>query len=89
MTTQRWLTHLRDNPLPWLLSLDTPPVRHLALRWLLDTPADEAEVVAARRAAMSAEPIISIRLGRFEAHGAASKWVTLHACRMLKMDTDD
>jgi hypothetical protein len=35
-------------------------VRHLALRWLLDRPADDAEVAAARAAAMQAEPIATI-----------------------------
>jgi hypothetical protein len=76
-TTGGWLKHLRDNPLPWLLSTDNPDVRHLALRWLLDAPADDRDVVAAQRAAMSAEPIASILAamhmqGYWEKPGAAS-----------------
>jgi hypothetical protein len=59
-TPRGWLQHLCDNPLPWLLSADNPGVRHLALRWLLGAPADDRDVVAAQRAAMSAEPIASI-----------------------------
>jgi hypothetical protein len=44
----------------WLLDPETPAVRHLALRRLLDRPADDPDVVAAGRAAMDAEPIASI-----------------------------
>lgn len=48
------------NALDWLLEPDTPAVRHAALRELLDLPADDPEVVAARRAAMAAPPIAAI-----------------------------
>jgi hypothetical protein len=51
---------LNDDPLPWLLSEDDPPVRHLALRWLVDCSPDDASVMAAQRTAMSAQPIASI-----------------------------
>jgi len=135
-----WLKQLNDDPLPWLLSDDKPAVRHLALRWLLDPSPREPSVLAARRAAMSAQPIASIlaaqqpdghwekpgpgyatkyrgtvwqltfldqlgavdQAGRqrmleervrvqrqawidFEQQGAPSKWVTLRACRVLKL----
>ena len=78
MTSQRWLAHLRDNPLPWLLSADTPAVRHLTLQWLLDAPVHDRQVVSARRAALSADPIISILaaqhpLGYWEKPGAGGE----------------
>lgn len=55
-----WRTRLRDDPLPWLLDAANPAVRHLALRDLLDRPADDAEVVEARKAATRTDPIASI-----------------------------
>jgi hypothetical protein len=51
---------LNGDPLPWLLEPRSPAVRHVALRDLLDRPADDAALVAARGAAMVAEPIASI-----------------------------
>lgn len=38
-----WEDRLRGDPLPWLLDEGTPAVRQLALRFLLDRPADDAE----------------------------------------------
>ncbi len=58
MTT--WLARLEADPLPWLLDPAAPAVRHLALRQLLDRPADDPEVVEARRAATRTDPIASI-----------------------------
>jgi hypothetical protein len=58
MTT--WLRMLKGDPLPWLLEAETPAVRHLALRQLLDQPADAPEVRQARAAAMQTDPIASI-----------------------------
>jgi hypothetical protein len=58
MTT--WLHLLKEDPLPWLLEEETPAVRHLALRQLLDQPADAQEVQQAREAAMRTDPIASI-----------------------------
>lgn len=52
-----WLSLLRSDPRPWLLDEADPAVRHLALRWLEDRPADDAEVRAARAAAMRVAPI--------------------------------
>ena len=40
-----WLRMLRGDPLPWLLDEDTPAVRHLALRQLLDQPEDSPEAL--------------------------------------------
>jgi hypothetical protein len=58
MTT--WLGMLNGDPLPWLLEEATPAVRHLALRQLLDQPADVPAVRQAREAAMHADPIATI-----------------------------
>ena len=55
-----WRTRLRADPLPWLLDASNPAVRHLALRDLLDRPADDPEVVDARNAATRTDPIASI-----------------------------
>jgi hypothetical protein len=52
-----WLSALNGDPLPWLLETETPAVRHLALRWLLDEPEDSARVRRAGAAAMRADPI--------------------------------
>src|SRR5260370_42258019 len=58
MTT--WLRMLKGDPLPWLLEEETPAVRHLALRQLLDQPEDAPLVRQARAAAMQTDPIASI-----------------------------
>jgi hypothetical protein len=53
----RWREALHGDPLPWLLEPETPAVRHLTLRWLLDEPEDASSVRRARAAAMRADPI--------------------------------
>lgn len=55
-----WRRALNGDPLPWLLEEEAPAVRHTALRWLLDEPADSPQVRRARRAAMRADPIAAI-----------------------------
>jgi hypothetical protein len=55
-----WNGRLNSDPLSWLLEESTPAVRHQALRLLLDRPADDSDVVAARAAAMGAHPIAPI-----------------------------
>jgi hypothetical protein len=57
---EAWLTVLKGDPLPWLLEKETPAVRHLALRRLLDEPPDSAAVRRARAAAMRSDPIAAI-----------------------------
>jgi hypothetical protein len=52
-----WRDALNGDPLPWLLEEETPAVRHLALRWLLDEPETSPEARRARAAAMRADPI--------------------------------
>src|SRR5215470_2969144 len=58
MTT--WLRMLKGDPLPWLLEEETPAVRHLALRQLLDQSKGAPEVRQSRAAAMLTDPIASI-----------------------------
>jgi hypothetical protein len=52
-----WLERLNADPTPWLLEPETPAVRHMALRWLLDRPVDDPEVVEAQAAAMRRDPV--------------------------------
>lgn len=63
-----WLDELNGDPLPWLLEPDTPGVRYLALRDLLDRPADDPELAAARDAAHAEGPIGTV-LGEMEPEG--------------------
>ena len=44
----------------WLLEPSDPAVRHLALRQLLDRPADDPDVIGSLRAAMAADPIAAL-----------------------------
>lgn len=67
----RWLCALNGNPLPWLLEDDTPAVKHLALRWLLDRSESDREVRRARAAAMQSDPIAAI----LDAQYPAGYWV--------------
>jgi len=55
-----WKAQLRGDPLPWLLESDDPGVRYLALRDLLDLPADDPELIAARQMAHTDGPIAAI-----------------------------
>ncbi|MGZ3641050.1 MAG: nitrogen fixation protein NifH [Candidatus Limnocylindrales bacterium] len=57
---EAWLHELRGDPRAWLFEEGEPAVRHLALRWLEDRPPDDAAVIAARAAAMQADPIAAI-----------------------------
>jgi len=54
-----WETHLKADPLPWLLEPDSenPSIRYFALTDLLDRPADDLEVSAARRTVMTTGPV--------------------------------
>ena len=55
-----WRNRLRGDPLPWLVDEAESAVRHLALRQLLDRPADDPDVRAARTAATRTDPIAAI-----------------------------
>jgi hypothetical protein len=54
-----WKTHLKADPLPWVLEPDpeNPGVRATTLTELLDRPADDPEVVAAQQAVMETGPV--------------------------------
>src|SRR5574341_2381554 len=55
-----WKEQLKGNPLPWLLETESPGVRYLALRDLLELPAVALELRAARKAAHKKGPIAAI-----------------------------
>lgn len=55
-----WQDQLNGDALTWLLETDTPGVRYLALRDLLDYPLNDAELCAACEAAHTKGPIASI-----------------------------
>jgi hypothetical protein len=55
-----WRAAVHGDPLPWLLEPETPAVRQMALRLLLDEPEDAPVVRRARAAAMRTAPIASI-----------------------------
>jgi len=55
---EAWRRALNGDPLPWLLDEETPAVRHLALRRLLDEPEDSPRVRRARAAAMRVDPYL-------------------------------
>ncbi len=55
-----WQDQLNGDPLPWLLESDDPGVYYLALRDLLDRPAADPELLAARRHAHSDGPIAAV-----------------------------
>ncbi len=55
-----WRSMLKGDPISWLLEEDTPAVRHLALRQLLDQAVDAPEVRQTRAAAMHTDPIAAI-----------------------------
>lgn len=55
-----WQSQLNENSLSWLLEAANPDVRYLALRDLLDHPADDPQLRAARTAAHQHGPIDEI-----------------------------
>jgi hypothetical protein len=55
-----WQAQLKGDPLPWLLETESPGARYLAMRDILDTPADSPELRAARQAAHTEGPIAAI-----------------------------
>jgi hypothetical protein len=55
-----WLTQSSSAPLPWLLETDSPGVRYLALRDLLDPPPSADELALARAAACTHGPVAAV-----------------------------
>jgi len=68
-----WHKSLNADPLPWLLEPDpaNPGVRYFALIELLDRPADDPQVIAARRNVMTSGPVPAI----LEAQSPEGYWV--------------
>ena len=53
----KWQDHLNEDALHWLLNEDSPGVRYLALRDLIDINDDDKELIAAKRTAHRKGPI--------------------------------
>jgi len=54
---EQWKNLLNSDPIDWLLEESDPSVRYFTLRKLLDRPEDDPEVVAAREAISTSEPV--------------------------------
>ena len=55
-----WQKQLKGESLSWLLEKDNPGVRYLASRNLLDTPADDTEMISAGELAHTKGPIAAV-----------------------------
>lgn len=55
-----WHTHLRGDPVAWVLTAKDPGVRYLALRDLADPPPDDRTLAVARAAAHTHGPIATL-----------------------------
>ncbi|OGO05440.1 MAG: hypothetical protein A2Y73_04415, partial [Chloroflexi bacterium RBG_13_56_8] len=74
----------------WLLAAETPSIRYLTMRDLLDLPEDDPQVVAARRAIMTTGPVPTILAGQTEGGNWAGessyyspKYVSTHWSMLL------
>ncbi|MFH1524405.1 MAG: nitrogen fixation protein NifH [Chloroflexota bacterium] len=67
-----WENQLKGDSLSWLLETDSPGVRYLAMRDLLDYPQDNPELREACKAAHTIGPIVTI-LSKMEDPGYWSK----------------
>src|SRR5512139_3601496 len=63
-----WQDQLKGDSLSWLLESSSPEVRYLALRDLLNRPAADSDLRAARKAAHQKGPIAAI-LSNMEKEG--------------------
>jgi hypothetical protein len=55
-----WKDQLRKDSVPWLLETENPGIRYLALRDLMDSPGEQADLKSARRKAHKDGPIAKI-----------------------------
>jgi hypothetical protein len=55
-----WKHVLKGDPTGWLLEESNPSVRYFALRWLLDKPQSDPEVVAASQSIAQSEPVQNV-----------------------------
>ncbi len=63
-----WQDRLKESSLSWLLETDSPGVRYLALRDLMDLPEDHHDLILARKNAHAEGPIRTI-LSKMEPEG--------------------
>jgi hypothetical protein len=63
-----WKDQLRSDSLQWLLESNNPGVRYLALRDVLELPAEERELKSSRKSAHKAGPI-AVVLSKMEKEG--------------------
>jgi hypothetical protein len=63
-----WKRQLKGDSISWLLETDSPGVRYLALRDLLDLSDEDSQLRSARRAAHKEGPIAAV-LSRMSADG--------------------
>ncbi len=63
-----WQTQLRGDSVSWLLETENPGVRYLAMRDLLELPADDAKMKSARKRAHKEGPIAEV-LSHMEKEG--------------------
>lgn len=55
-----WKNQLKSDPTNWLLEMENPGVRYLAMRDMMDIPADDDELIEARHLAHIQGPIAKI-----------------------------
>ena len=55
-----WQEQLHGDSVTWLLESDQPNLRYLALRYLLDRPTDDPDLITAQIAAHKRGPIATI-----------------------------
>lgn len=55
-----WQNQIKGDPLAWLVEQDSPNVRYLALRDLMDCPVDDRELLTEQAATYTEGPIASI-----------------------------
>ncbi len=63
-----WKDQLRSDSLPWLLEPGNPGVRYLAMRDVLELPAEDRELKSARKSAHKEGPIAAV-LSKMEKEG--------------------
>lgn len=55
-----WRSHLRANPVPWLLEPTNPSARYLTLRYVLGRPVDDPDVARAQTGILHVDPAAAI-----------------------------
>jgi hypothetical protein len=55
-----WKSHLKNDPLPWLLEQDNPSIRYYALTELLDRPFHDPEVQSTKSNVLRSSPVTDI-----------------------------